>query len=458
MKKFIAIITIFVLCITVMFPLTVSAASASASLTGPGTVRAGDTITLSFNLNGNGIFGASGTLSYDSSQVTLSKTTQKIGSPWAVEFNGNNFVAYDNNLSNPIKGNKTLFTVTFKVKSVAAGTNIKISYTGVTATDGNVDTNVGTVTYSTTIAAPMSTNNNLSSLTVSNATISPAFSAGTTNYSASVPFEVSKLDVSAIAADGKAKVSVSSPNLTPNGTTNVTITVTAENGAKKTYTIAVTRAQDPNYQPSGNNNLSSITVDGFLLSPVFTPENTKYVIWLPYETEKVQIRGSAADGKASVEVVGGDNLVAGKDNIVTVICTAENGEKQEYTIIVKRAAAHGESTDVVPEDTSSDTSDVTTDTTTDPSEDPTTDTTTDTSEAPTTDTTTDSSEDPTTDITTDTSESLTDTSETPATDTTAPVVQNDGLAWWWLIVVGVAGLAVGFVVAAMIFKPKKAAN
>ena len=102
MKKIISILTVLLFCLALMLPVTVSAASASASLSGPGTVRAGDTITLSFNLNGSGIFGASGTLSYDSSQVTLSGTSQKIGAPWAVEFNGNNFVAYDNNLTNPI--------------------------------------------------------------------------------------------------------------------------------------------------------------------------------------------------------------------------------------------------------------------------------------------------------------------------------------------------------------------
>jgi len=114
MKKSSSILTIFVLCLALMLPISVSAVSASATLTGPRTVRAGDTITLSFNLSGSGIYGASGTLSYDSSQVTLAETSQKIGSPWAVEFNGNNFVAYDNNLSSPVNGNKTLFTVKFK--------------------------------------------------------------------------------------------------------------------------------------------------------------------------------------------------------------------------------------------------------------------------------------------------------------------------------------------------------
>ena len=340
-----------ILCVLCLLPNSVLAASASGSLTGPGTVRAGDTITLSFNLNGSGIFGASGTLSYDSNQVTLSGTQQSIGSPWMVEFNGNNFVAYDNNLTNPINSNTTLFTATFKVKdSVATGANIKISYTDVKASDGSADINVGTVNYSATVAAPLSGENNLSSLTVSNATISPGFSAGTTDYTASVPFSVSKLDVSATAKDSKAKVSIDIPTLTPNGNTNVTVTLTAENGAKKYYTIKVFREQDPNYVASNNNKLSGIKVDGFLLSPVFSEENTRYVIWLPYETESVSVSATAADGKASVQIVGGDTLYAGQDNEIKIICTAEDGSKKEYIVIAKRAAAHDGSVEEIPDE------------------------------------------------------------------------------------------------------------
>lgn len=413
MKKIYYALTVFVLILAMSFPLTFSAASASASLTGPGTVRAGDTITLSFQLSGNGLFGASGTLSYNSDQVTFSSSSQKIASPWIVEFNGNNFVAYDNNLSNPINGNKTLFTVKFKVKSVAVGTNIKISYTNVTASDGNADANVGTVSYSVSVAAPLSTNNKLASLSVSNASVSPSFSPDTVKYTASVPFEVSKLNVSATAADGKAKVSVNSPTLTPNGTTNVTVTVTSESGSKKTYTIAVTRAQDPNYQANGNNDLSSISVDGFLLSPVFDANTTQYVVWAPYETESVTISGSAADEKASVEVIGGEALVAGEDNPVKVICTAENGTKKEYTVIVKRAAAHGESQDPEPEDPVSTQTEL-----------------------------------PSVSDTTDATDSVSVSSNPPVKTATS------GLAWWWLIVVGVAALCVGFAIGFSVRKKK----
>lgn len=344
MKKILCVAAALLLCLSLVC-VTAFAASANASLTGPGTVRAGDTITLSFNLSGSGLFGASGTLSYDANQLELKGTKQVIGNGWAVEFNGNNFVAYDNNLAKPINGSTALFTLTFKVKNVAPGTAVKVSYTNVAASDGSADANIGTVSYNTTIAAPLSGDCDLKSLTVSNAAISPVFAAGTLNYTADVPFDVSKLDVKAEAGDGKAKVSVNSPNLTPGGTTKVTITVTAENGNKKTYTITVKRAQDPNYKASSNNDLKSISVDGFLLSPVFSAENQQYVIWLPYETEKVSVSGAAADSKASVAVEGGENLKAGQDNEIKVICTAEDGSKKIYTVIAKRAAAHDGSVD-----------------------------------------------------------------------------------------------------------------
>ncbi len=400
MKKIISILTAVVMTVALLVPLTASAASASASLSGPGTVRAGDSITVTFNLNGKGIYGASGTLSYDSSQVSLTGTKQVIASPWMVEFNGNNFVAYDNNLTNPINSNKALFTATFKVKSVAAGTNIKISCNNIAASDGNADINVGTVSYSKATSAARSGENTLSALNVTNATLSPAFNPSTTSYTATVPFSVSKLAISATAKDSKAKVSVRNNSLAV-GTTKVSVTVTAENGATKTYVINVTREQDPNYVPSSNAELSGIKIDGYVLSPVFDPAVTEYVVWLPYETESIKVTGTAADGKATgVEVVGGDALVAGEDNIITITCTAEDGTTTKaYTLVAKRAAAHGAET---PEPEVPVVSDVPTDTD-----------------------------------------------------------NAGGLAWWWLIIVGVvalaAGGAIGFILAKKIGKDSEEA-
>ena len=340
MKKILSLMLVGMLMVGILC-IGAQAANASATLSGPDVVRAGDTITVTFKVNGTGILGLSGELEYDTSKLTLTSTSQKISSPWMVEFNGNIFAAYDNEQTKPINSNTSILTATFKVNAnLATGTNITVSIKDVTTSDGRADTELGKISYSATIAAPKSTDNKLKSLVVSNATISPAFDPNVTSYTASVPFEVSKLDLNYQANDSKATVSVNNPTLTVNGTTNVTIKVTSESGSSKTYTIAVTRAQDPNYVPSGNNNLSGITVDGYVLSPGFTPENDRYIVWLPYETANITVRGTAADKLASVEVIGGSNLVAGQDNEIRVICTAENGQQKTYYVIAKRAAAH----------------------------------------------------------------------------------------------------------------------
>lgn len=321
--------------------LCLPASAASASLSGASAVRAGDTVTLTYSVSGNNLSGVSGELRYDASQLTLTGTKNLIGSTWKVEFSGNTFAVYDEALEHPINGSKALFSVTFRVKNVAAGSKVTAEVRDTVLSDGATDSRVGTVGWSATVKPPLSGDNRLASLAAANATISPAFSADVTSYTAAVPFEVSKLTITAKAADGNARVSVNSPVLKAGGTTNVTVTVTAENGAKKTYTIRVTRAQDPHYVPSANNALASIQVDGYVLSPPFSAEVGRYVVWLPYETERIAVSATPADGKASVTVQGGETLEAGRDNTVSIICTAENGDARTYIVVAKRASRDG---------------------------------------------------------------------------------------------------------------------
>jgi hypothetical protein len=242
LKKLIsAILAAFILAVMAV-PFSASAASGSAGLSGPGAIRAGNTITVSFVINGSGIEGAQGTINYDGSKLTLTGTTQKISSAWEVDFNGANFVAYDKQQNSPINGSSTLFSMTFNVNSgLPVGTSIGVSISGGKISDlnGGIDTNPG---YSATLAAPLSTNNSLTSMSIDGGTLSPAFDKNTTTYSTSVPFSVAQLNVNAKAEDSGASVSVNSPALTPGGTTAVTVRVTSANGDTKTYTINVARA------------------------------------------------------------------------------------------------------------------------------------------------------------------------------------------------------------------------
>lgn len=310
--------------------------AASASLTGPSTVRAGDTITLSLNVSDSGKYGLEGSLSYDSSVVSLSDMSCNV-SGWKVENNGNAIIVYDDALSNPLGGSTAVLTLKFRVNDgVAAGTAVNISVNGIVTTDGSAESSIGTASYSTTIAAPLSGNANLSSLSVSEGTLSPAFKAATTSYSiGEVDYSVSKLNISYKTEDSKATVSISGNNLAV-GANTVSVTVKAENGATKTYKISVTRKQDPNYVPSANAALKEITLNSGVLSPGFSEDKTDYIVYLPYEYvgKEFSVTGSAADSKAS-GVTGGTiaALVEGV-NTTTVVCKAEDGTEKTYKITV----------------------------------------------------------------------------------------------------------------------------
>ena len=82
---------------------------------------------------------------------------------------------------------------------------------------------------------------------------------------------------------------------------------------------------------SKNNNLSSLGVTGYTLSPKFSPSVTNYTVNLPANTEKITITGKKADSSASIEGLGTKTVVDGT-NTIKIKVTAENGSTKTYTI------------------------------------------------------------------------------------------------------------------------------
>lgn len=147
-----------------------------------------------------------------------------------------------------------------KFKVLKAGTtNIKVITDGDMSYATNTDeekmklvANTGTITG---VAGPnLSSDNTLKSLSISPGVLSPAFSPNVTEYTTSVGADCEKLIVSAESNDSKATVSVSGTRMDP-GSNVTTITVTAENGTKRVYTIRTTRddqsAEEPEPNPDG---------------------------------------------------------------------------------------------------------------------------------------------------------------------------------------------------------------
>lgn len=315
------------LCVSAVF------ASVTVQLTGTSTLRAGDTLTLTLRLTAEEAYGIQGEFSYNSSQVELVSVSSSV-SGWEAKNEGDTFLVYDNNYSNPVKKATNVFTAKFKVSSsIKAGTKVTIS-----AQKVEVDGESGTYSaqYSATIAEPLSDDATLKSLSVEEGTLTPAFSSSVTEYSLSdVPFSVSELSVTAKASDDGAKVSISGNSLAV-GANTVTITVKAEDGTQKKYTIKVTREQDPNYVASSDATMSDIKLSAGTLSPVFAPDILDYIVYVPFETESISISGTASDDKAAGVTGVEDAELAEGENVFSVVCRAEDGTEQTYAVTVMR--------------------------------------------------------------------------------------------------------------------------
>lgn len=310
------------------------AEAASSSLSGDSTVQAGSTVTLTLSISGSNVMGIEATLEYDSNTLEFTNYDQKI-SGWTMDYNSNHFLLYG--VSNPINSSTGVLTVTFRVKSgLASGTALTAGFKNIVVSDGSKDETVSGTSWTGSVATPPSSNCDLSSLTCSNATLSPAFNKSTTNYTATVPYAVESLNLSYKAADGSARVSVSGNTLVV-GSNTVTVTCTAATGAKKNYTITVTREQDPNYKPSTDALLKELTLDVGTLSPTFSGAVTEYVAYVPYETRSATLSGVAKDEKALKVTEATMQLSQEGDNVMTVTCTAEDGTTSKtYTVHVYR--------------------------------------------------------------------------------------------------------------------------
>lgn len=123
--------------------------------------------------------------------------------------------------------------------------------------------------------APLSDDADLSNLSLSNVTLSPAFDSETVNYVATVGYDVNDLTVTAVASSAKATISINGQPVTSGQASNplslavgenlMTIVVTAENQSKKEYSVTVTRLQAPAIQVKNATITEAVYNDGTIV-------------------------------------------------------------------------------------------------------------------------------------------------------------------------------------------------
>lgn len=188
-------------------------------------------------------------------------------------------------------------------------------------------------------------NLDLSSLTVSSGTLSPAFDAATTGYTLALPFATSSIDVAAAAVEPNWTIAIKGNQAAtqtiavPVGASSIPVTVTAQHGETRSYTIAVTRQA-----PSTDASLSGITLSAGTLSPAFSATQTAYTAAVGYNSESITVGAVAASAVATVAINGTDTasevvpLAVGK-NTITIVTTAQSGAKSTTSLVVTRDAA-----------------------------------------------------------------------------------------------------------------------
>lgn len=250
------------------------------------SVTEGDNVTISVRVSGN-VGAASIKLVYDPSYLQYVSGDLGNGSP-----SGSMIHLY--RMYNSGYGSMT-FSMTFKAIKTGK-TTIYCPSSGYDIgncdiVDGNGDpmsVNMGNSVVTINAQPTASSNNNLSSLSISPGSLSPSFSAGTTSYRASVSNSTTNVAVSAKAADSKAKVAVWGNTGLSVGNNTITVQVTAENGSKKTYTITVNRAEGSGGGNTGGNTGGATTTpdpdDTPEPSPTATPE-PEVMVTLPDEAQ-----------------------------------------------------------------------------------------------------------------------------------------------------------------------------
>lgn len=84
---------------------------------------------------------------------------------------------------------------------------------------------------------------------------------------------------------------------------------------------------------SKNNNLSSIKVDDYELTPAFDKNTTDYKVTVPSNVEKVNVSATAEDRKSKISGTGEIEVAEG-ENKVELIVTAENGSTKKYNVVI----------------------------------------------------------------------------------------------------------------------------
>ena len=230
MRK-IKVILISLFCLLVI-PKTVFAASGKINVSGTSTVVVGNNVTVTVTLSSSTLIGSwEMSLNYDKNYLQLRSATS--------ESNGIRMAA---STATGVKSKS--YTFTFKTlkkgsTSVSVGGYLAYAYADLSEISLSSNSKKINIITQAELEASYSKNNNLASLGVEGFTLTPEFNANTLEYSVIVPEDTKNVNLTGTVQDKKASITGVGVQQVNQGNNKFLVTVKAENGSEKTYTINV---------------------------------------------------------------------------------------------------------------------------------------------------------------------------------------------------------------------------
>lgn len=186
---------------------------------------------------------------------------------------------------------------------------------------------------------------NASDATLKNLGINPkeydfsGFKKDQTEYSVEVPNEIKTVEIYAEATDSKAQVTGTGEIELNEGANEAKVEVVAQDGTKKTYTITITRKASEVATTSLENTkfgLSDLAISGQTISPAFKNDVYSYTVGIKEDLSSLDIKATATDSDAKIEIVGNENLQQGENTITIIVKNEKTNQTATYQITVNK--------------------------------------------------------------------------------------------------------------------------
>lgn len=179
-------------------------------------------------------------------------------------------------------------------------------------------------------AVPPSTATKIGKLSVEGYKLSPTFNAEKTEYTVTVPSDVSKVNITATKGEKNQTITGTGTRVLSFGPNIVRVTVTAQNGDARTYVITVNREDDR----SKDVTLKSLSVSNTDIA--YKKGQTEYEAIVSKSVDNVFIAAQTTEPRAQLVGTGSRNLSMG-ENIFEIRVTSKDGANQIYTIKITRS-------------------------------------------------------------------------------------------------------------------------